>query len=160
MKMFLDEVITEETILFDLDAATKDEVLGKMAQRLFETGRIDDYDVFLCDVLEREKIESTDMGIGVTIPHGKSIAVQKTSVVIGRLTKPIRWKEEQEEEEKPVFAIFLLAVPSSDENGSMHLELISKVATLLIDDDFVETLRTTPSEKTLLQTIETYLGEM
>ena len=158
--MQLHEVITEETILFDLKGKSKHEVLAKMVQCLADTGRIDDYDAFIENVLEREKIESTDMGIGVAIPHGKSSAVKQTSVVIGRLADPIPWKEAQEDHEKATFAIFLLAVPASDENGSMHLELISKVATLLIDDDFVEILKSTPSEKTLLSTIETFLGGM
>lgn len=160
--MLLNDVITEETILFDLDVTTKDEALETMVQCLYDTGRINDYEGFLNDVFEREKIESTDMGIGVAIPHGKSSAVQKPSVVIGRLVKPIYWKEseKEEEQEKPIFAIFLLAVSASDKNGSMHLELISKVATLLIDDAFVKELKTTPSEKTLVETIKTYLGGM
>lgn len=158
--MQLYEVITEETILFDLKVKTKYEVLAKMVRRLYDLRRIDDHDAFLENVLEREKIESTDMGIGVAIPHGKSAAVQQTSVVIGRLAEPILWKEVQEEDDLPIFAIFLLAVPASDENGSLHLELISKVATLLIDDDFVEVLKTTAKESGLLKSIEVFLGGM
>ncbi len=158
--MDLNEVITEETILFDLEGKTKQEVLAKMVQRLSDLGRIDDYDLFLNDVLEREKIESTDMGIGVAIPHGKSPAVQQTSVVIGRLAELLLWNEEQEGDNLPIFAIFLLAVPASDENGRLHLELISKVATLLIDDDFVEMLKTTLNENELLKSIEEFLGGM
>lgn len=159
--MDLNEVITEETILFGLQSPTKEDALRSMVQRLFDTGRIDDFDTFLENVLEREKIESTDMGIGVAIPHGKSAAVQQTSVVIGRLAAPICWnKDEEEENPKPIFAIFLLAVPASDENGSLHLELISKVATLLIDDDFIEVLKTTPNESGLLKSIEEFIGGM
>jgi PTS system fructose-specific IIA component len=157
--MHLLEMLNEQTINLDLQAGTKEEALDQLATMLKNNERLVDKETFLKDVFEREAIEPTDMGIGVAIPHGKSAAVKQTTVAIGRLTEPIYWNGTSDNSDEPIFAIFLLAVSLNDK-GTTHLEIISKIASLLIDDQFIDSLRHTPNQSSLLETIEKYLGEM
>ncbi len=104
-----------------------------LAELLLKNGRVSDKAAFLKDVWEREAVSSTDTGIGVAIPHGRSQAVIQTSVAIGRHPEGIFWDDET------VQAVVLLAV-KDDPEGLTHLELISEISTMLMDDDFLEVL--------------------
>ncbi|MBI9043138.1 MAG: PTS sugar transporter subunit IIA [Anaerolineaceae bacterium] len=156
--MQFNELLSKKTINLNLESTSKSEAITELVNLLNENGRVNDKASFLNDVLARENIESTDMGIGIAIPHGKSEAMKKTSIAIGRLTRPIYWNEEKQDE-VPIYAIFLLAVSPNDK-GVTHLELISKIASLLIEDDFIETLKTEQNESRLLNTIRSRIGEM
>ncbi|MBN1267734.1 MAG: PTS sugar transporter subunit IIA [Anaerolineales bacterium] len=159
--MQLDGIITRNTIDLQLFAETKEEALEKLADMLYKDSRLSDIECFLKDVYQRETTGTTDMGIGVAIPHGKSEAVLHTSVAIGRLTTPLRWdlKIAGQLQEKPVYAIFLLAV-SIDNQSTTHLELISSIASLLINESFIVDLQNATSKEMLLDSIQKHLGEL
>lgn len=155
--MRIEEIINEEIISLNIEAETKIEAIEKLVDMLYATDRITEKNLFLQDILDREKIESTNMGIGVAIPHGRSISVKQASVAIGRLIRPIRWDDSEVSEENPVHTVFLLA-SSPDDNGKSHIDVISKIASLLIDDSFVAFLKRTDSEKKLLDSIKSHIG--
>ena len=158
--MHLLDVLNEDTISLELKAENKTEALEELAALLEKSGRLLDRQKYLEDVYEREQTEPTDLGIGVAIPHAKSAAVKKTSVAIGKLRSPILWNavEDSEDPNPPVKVIFLLAVTEMDK-GNAHIELISKIATLLIEERFVEILFKTDSKDELLTTIKNFIGE-
>lgn len=151
------EVIGISTIDLDMTTKTKEEAIQHLAGLLLKDQRIIDKEVLLEDIFERENIETTNMGMGVAIPHGKSSTVEKNSIAIGRLSQPIRW--ESGTEGKPVSAIFLLAVRDDAQRDKAHLELISKVAALLVNKDFLALLFKTDSKADLIKTIYTLVGE-
>jgi len=147
----LREIIVPATINLNMEVKTKENAISKLADMLYADGRINERSVFIQDILEREKVETTDMGIGVAIPHGTSSSILKNSIAIGRLKNPIAWDSQQEA--KKISVIFLLAVCSENRDRT-HLELISKIATLLLDDDFLDTLFHTTSKTELLLKIQ------
>ena len=151
------KILTANIIDLQLTAETKREALEKMANILYRDNRLSDRALFLEDVYKREELETTDMGIGVAIPHGKSSAVLHTSVAIGRLPEPIQWN--LEDTEQPVYAIFLLAV-SLENQSRVHLELLSNIASLLINDSFIADLKNAGSEVDLLESVQKHLGEI
>ena len=156
--MNLKDVISEEIIDLDIAAGSKLEVINHLIDLLYNADRISSKSEFLDQVLEREKTEPTDFGVGVAIPHGRSEVVQQASVAIGKLQTPITWNSTLESDEPPVYAVFLMASTISDQ-GKSHLEIIAKIATLLIEDDFLEFLKTNSSASSLLTMIKTCLGE-
>jgi len=123
-----------------------------MAEMLAAQGRISDKPAFINNVMEREKLSSTDTGIGVAIPHGKGEFVQSASIAICRFDEGVIWDDE------PLKAVFLLAV-NDDKEGTAHLEMIAKVSTMLIDDDFIKTLFSVDLEEKLLKEIFNRLEE-
>ena len=154
--MNIENVINCELFNLSLTAESKIEAINQLIDLLYKSGRISDKDQFLLEVLEREDTESTDLGFGVAIPHGRCSAVIKPSVAIGKLTTPVAWNDSDEDQEVPVYGIFLMA-SSPDNKGVSHMEIIAKVAALLIDDDFVAFFRENTSEKRLLEIIKTDL---
>ncbi len=151
--MKFNTIMDEKIVSLDMEAQTKDEALKKMAQMLYNDGRIFTLDRFIQDVYERESMETTNMDIGVAIPHSKSETIKKTSVALVRLNKEISWEDFGE----PVKIIFLLAVSPNDD-GVEHLELIAKIAELLIDERFVDRLYKTRNVRRLLKRINRMIG--
>ncbi len=153
----LNEILNPDTIDLDLKAHNRKESIEALAELLAADQRISDKEVFIEDVLAREAVETTNMGIGVAIPHGKSSAVLRNSIAIGRVAHPIDW--DPEKDEKQVTVIFLLAVRDDAERDKAHLEMISKVATLLVKEAFLDVLFKTNSKQELLENIFKLIGE-
>ena len=151
------EVIGKNTIDLGMEVNTKEEAIRHLADLLLKDQRIIDKEVLLEDIFERENIETTNMGMGVAIPHGKSSTVMKNSIAIGRLSEPISW--DSKEDSNPISAIFLLAVGDDAQRDKAHLELISKVATLLVNKNFLTQLFKTDSKADLIKNMYTLVGE-
>lgn len=156
--MKIDEIVNQEIIDLDITAGSKIEALNSLIDLLYNYNRILDKEMFLEELLAREHIESTDLGFGVAIPHGRCSTVIKPSVAIGKLRTPVTWNDSAEGQEIPVYGIFLMA-SSPDNKEVSHMEIIAKIATLLIDDDFVTFFKNNQSKKELLEKIRTLLGE-
>lgn len=149
--MEIREMIVEETIDLKLVAKTREEAIQVLSDKLFALGRISSASSFFDDVIKREALESTNMGIGVAIPHGKTESVVTPTIAIARLSQAIQWDEEE-----PVKVIILLAVPS-ELKGTAHLEIIAKVASLLLEESFVDDLMHVDSKKALLDSITRHM---
>lgn len=149
------KMMNKSLVEMKMNAKNKEEVINKMSQMLYDSGRIRSVDEFKKDVFKREDIETTNMDMGVAIPHSQSPAILKTSIALARLNDEISW----EDYGKPVKIIFLLAVASNDK-GVEHLEIISKIAELLIDEKFIETLKRTKNVNKLLKRMNKLIGGM
>lgn len=135
--MDMKEFLSTDLINLDLKATTKEESIYELCQMLFEHDRITSVEDFVRDVYKREEEGETGIGQGVSIPHGKSDNVLKTSLAIGRTKEPIGWEGE---ENQPVEIIILFAVRMVD-STSVHLKLLSQIATKLGNDEVLERLK-------------------
>lgn len=151
--MELKEMMNRNIVDFNMKAANKEVAINKIAMMLFEDGRINSINEFVSDVFEREDLETTNMDIGVAIPHSQSLVVKKTAVALVKLDDEIDWEDYGE----PVRIIFLLAVSPTDK-GVEHLELISKIAELLIDEEFIAFLNKTKNINKLLRKMNKRMG--
>jgi fructose-specific phosphotransferase system IIA component len=132
----LQSVLDKELIVLNLQASTKEEVIEKLAEVLFKNDKLISKEVYIKDVLERERHCTTGIGSGIAIPHGKSNGVKQTSIAIGKLLEEIEW---QAFDKKPVKMVFLLSVKKED-TEEMHLRTISSIATSLSEDDTINRL--------------------
>lgn len=151
--MQFDRMVDKNIVNLHLNANSKYDVIRKMSQMLFDAGRIKSTDEFTEDVFKREEVETTNMDIGIAIPHSQSYTIKRTSVSIVKLEDEISWEDYGE----PVKIIFLLAVSPTDK-GVKHLEVVSKIAELLIDDKFVDFLRKTKNTRKLLKRMNKLIG--
>ena len=101
----------------------------------------------MIDVYLREEEGITGIGSNIAIPHGKSDAVIKTTVAIATLEDEIYWETL---DGKGVKVIILFAVQDTDATTT-HILLLQKVAILLADDDFLESLKSVSSVDELYQ---------
>ncbi len=125
------EVLKKEHIALGLSATSKEEVLEKLIDLLYENGALSDKKAFTEDVMERERVSSTGIGNSIAIPHGKSANVIETTAAIARLEKPITWSSADGE---PVSFVVLLAVNENDK-GVTHVKLLSQMARKLASEE-------------------------
>ncbi|MER2175765.1 MAG: PTS sugar transporter subunit IIA [Carnobacterium sp.] len=143
--MDMNEFLSKELIILDLKATSKADAIQKLCERLYAEDCITDVDKFVADVYEREAEGETGIGQGIAIPHGKSENVLKTSLAIGR-TETIDWEGEEHQE---VTIIILFAVRLVD-NTSVHLKLLSQVASKLAHDESLEMLKTAKNAEDII----------
>ncbi len=83
------KMLDEEHIFFEEKALSRRKILVKGCQKLIDDGYVEKE--FLDDVLKREKVETTNIGMGVAIPHGKAEHVKSPKIMLIRLENPIEW---------------------------------------------------------------------
>lgn len=129
-------LIERECVIFNIKEREKNSVISKMVQALKECGKLNDDEIFLQDVFDREALSATSMGFDIGIPHGKSDEVISPAVCFGRLQEPVIWNDETGETAQ---IIILIAVPKNDESN-LHLKILSNLARKLMHEDFRNTL--------------------
>ncbi|EHJ01233.1 putative PTS IIA-like nitrogen-regulatory protein PtsN [Clostridium sp. DL-VIII] len=134
--MDITEMITINTVEFNLNLKTQGEVLEKITDILFKDNRIEDKKETLKGYIDRENECTTGIGFGLAIPHCKVESVIKPTIVCLKLNQAIDWNSLDEE---PVNIIIGLAIPKKYE-GTLHLEILGKLASNLMEDDFKRTL--------------------
>lgn len=133
----LSKVIKKSLMIVQSHAHTKDDILKELSMLLEKEGVVNDWKEFLDDVYLREKEGITGIGNNIAIPHGKSKAVIKTTVAVATLENEINWETL---DGKGVKVIILFAVQDTDATTT-HILLLQKVAILLADDEFLESLK-------------------
>lgn len=150
--MNLQRMTKEELILLDLEASSKEEVIGKIVHALYKENFITSEKEFLKSVMEREKHSPTGLEDGLAIPHGKSKAVKRAAFGVARLKNKISsW--ESISENNQVELVFLLAIPE-EEAGSTHLKLLAELSTALMNKDFVNRLRKAKNAKEFIEALD------
>ncbi|OBA02141.1 PTS mannose transporter subunit IIABC [Paenibacillus polymyxa] len=132
----LTDIVTMDLINLDLEGATQDAVINEMIGTLGRTGAVSSAGDFKQAILDREKESSTGIGMNIAIPHGKSEAVLKPSVVFGVKRSGVDWKSLDGSEAK---LIFMIAVPRNSKDNA-HLKVLQMLSRKLMDDRFREAL--------------------
>ena len=143
--MDLSEVIDENIIDLDVKGTTKDEVLRELSQRLYDNGYISDVEQFVKDIYVRESMGITGAGNHIAIPHGKSSAVNKITIAVGRSDHMVEWESY---DEQPVNLFFLFCVSDDEGFAQNHMRLRAELAGKIGKDSLAEELQNakTPAE--------------
>lgn len=155
----INELINEKLISLDLDLKNKTEVLEIMANMIYENGKLissTDENVkngFVKSLWEREEVFSTAVGYSFGIPHGKCEYVKNACIAYMRLKNEIQWSEDEK-----VKYVFMIGV-SSEKAGNEHLEILIKLSTSILDDDFREKLEKSDSIENTFEIIKEYTSK-
>ena len=141
----LKDVITLDCINIDLKGQTKSEIIDEMVDILYNNGKLNDREEYKKEILKREAQSSTGMEEGIAIPHGKTDAVKIPTVAIGISKKGVDYESL---DGKPSHLFFMIAAPANSNNS--HIELLSKITTLLLEDDIREALVNAKSKEEVL----------
>ncbi len=144
--MEIGQVLNEDLINLELKAKTKVETIRELIEMLYKQGKVSDRDLFLQDVYAREAEGRTGLGNHVAIPHGKSDAVEVTSIAIGRTYRELEWESL---DDKPVHIVILFAVRKEDKT-KLHLRLLAQVACALADKEVLARLIFTKDKKEVI----------
>lgn len=134
MDLSIDDVIHAGLVKLDVRADSRDDAIDELAALMESDGRLTDRESFVDAVRKRENEGPTGMEMGIAIPHGKSAAVQRASVVFGRSDAGIDFGAE----DAPSRLLFLIAAPEGTEN--LHVTLLSKLARRLVHEEFRQEL--------------------
>ncbi len=147
--MQLVDVLKENMIFLNFEAANKEEAIDKFINSLDRTGTIKEPNALKDALLEREKLGTTGIGNGIAMPHARSSAIKDLTVAFFRSEKGIDFKSMDSE---PVHLVFLLLAPVTA--GGPYLKLLAKISRLLRSDDFRKSLIEAKDVATVLQIIQ------
>jgi PTS system nitrogen regulatory IIA component len=146
--MRIEDILAPELIIAALAASTKagvlDELAAAVAARHPEIARPQ----LIAALEERERLNSTALGEGVAIPHGKLPGLRRVFAAFGRSVAGVDF---QSLDGKPTHLFFLLVAP--EESAGAHLKALARLSRLLKDDAFRGRLRDAPDADALYQII-------
>ena len=146
----LTDIVTPDLINLNLVGTTQDAVIDEMIGILERNGAVRADGDFKQAILAREQESSTGIGMNIAIPHGKSDAVLKPSVVFGIQQEGVDWKSLDGSEAK---LIFMIAVPRNSKQNA-HLKVLQMLSRKLMDDEFREALLAVTTKEEAYQLLD------
>ena len=141
--MRITELLDIRSIALDAAPKSKQETLDAAVALMVKSGKITDEDAYRAQVYAREEESTTGIGEGIAIPHGKCDAVNKPGLAAMVIPNGVDFDSLDGE---PVTLLFLIAAPNTKDN--VHLDVLSKLSMMLMDEEFTKSLRNarTPEE--------------
>ncbi len=141
---------TKENILTNVNVKDKTKLFHYIAQYAKIKNIIDNEAELVEAFLEREEEVSTGLQESFAIPHAKADFIKIPTVLFLKLSHPIEWETF---DDQPVSNVFALLVPSENK-GTLHLEMISKIATSLLEEEFITSVKNSSDKDELEKQIK------
>ncbi|KFN11062.1 PTS fructose transporter subunit IIABC [Bacillus pseudomycoides] len=143
--MKITELLKRDTVIMDLTASAKEAVIDELVEKLEKAGRLNSQEEFKEAILQREMQSTTGIGEGIAIPHAKTKAVKQPAICFGRSVSGVNYESL---DGQPAHLFFMIA--ASEGANNTHLETLSRLSTLLMDEGFRKQLLEAKSEEELL----------
>ena len=147
--MKITDLLDEKSIRLNAAASSKTEALNQIINLINQTGNITNKEEYKEIVFKREEQGTTGIGEGIAIPHGKSSKVKKACLAAMVIPNGVDFEAL---DNKKVNLMFLIAAPETKDN--IHLEVLSRLSALLMDENFREKLRRSKTPKEFLNNID------
>ncbi len=147
--MKITDILVREASILDLEANTKDDVLAELAGALASAEPALERQTLLNVLREREALQSTGIGEGVAIPHGKLEGLDRLVATFARSTSGVNF-ESIDGQHTQLF--FLLVVP--EQSGGQHLKALARISRFFRDASFREKLLVASDLDTIFRAIE------
>lgn len=147
--MKIRDLLAVESIELNGTASGKQDALDKMVELMVKSGKIRDAETYRKGVYAREEESTTGIGEGIAIPHCKSDAVSRPGLAAMVVKDGVDFDSLDGEK---VSLIFLIAAPNTEDN--VHLDVLSKLSVLLMDEAFTDGLRKAESVEEFLAVID------
>ena len=147
--MKIRDLLAAESIELNGKVTGKKETLDAMVDLMAKSGKINDVEVYRKGVYAREEESTTGIGEGIAIPHCKSDSVSRPGLAAMVVPEGVDFDSLDGEK---VNLIFLIAAPNTKEN--VHLDVLSKLSVLLMDEDFTANLRNAKTIDEFLHVID------
>ena len=147
--MTIRDLLRKESIQLNGTATGKNDLLDQMVALMAKGGNIADLETYKKGVYEREAEGTTGIGEGIAIPHCKSDAVSEPGLAAMVLPQGVDFDSL---DGQPVNLVFLIAAPNTKDN--VHLDVLSKLSVLLMDENFTTALRQARTVEEFLQVID------
>ena len=147
--MKITDILNREASILELSAHAKDALLAEMAGALATAEASLDETKLLHVLREREALQSTGIGEGVAIPHGKVTGLDRLVATFARSTAGVDFDSIDGE---PTQLFFLLVVP--EQSGGQHLKALARISRFFRDASFRERLMAAQDLDEIFRAIE------
>lgn len=147
--MKITDLISKDSIDLQVEASSKEEILKKAVELMNQNGNIIHKEEYLKLIMKREEESSTGIGEEIAIPHGKGDSISAPGLAAMVIPNGVDFKSL---DGKPVKLLFLIAAPNTKDN--VHLEVLSRLSTLLMDEKFRKQLLQAKSKEEFLTIID------
>lgn len=147
--MRIRDLLKEESIWLASYAGSKKEALDQALALMQRSGRIADAQAYRKAVYAREAEGTTGVGEGIAIPHGKCSAVKEPGLAAMVIPNGVDFEAMDGEK---VTLLFLIAAPNTEDN--VHLDVLSKLSVMLMDETLTGRLRSAKTEREFLEILD------
>ena len=147
--MKITELLDIDSIDLSPQATDKEEAIYHLIDLLDQSGKLNDKEIYKESVLNREKQSTTGIGDGVAIPHGQSEGVKTAGLSAMVVKEGLDFKSL---DGKPTYLFFMIGAPK--DSGGAHLQALAQLSTLLMDEDFRNSLIHASSKEEFLKLID------
>lgn len=147
--MRITDLLDKRSISLDAAPVDKKATLDMAVELMAKSGKLMDVEQYRAQVYAREEESTTGIGEGIAIPHGKCDAVKTPGMAAMVIKNGVDYDSLDGE---PVTLLFLIAAPNTKDN--VHLDVLSKLSVMLMDENFTTSLRNAKSVEEFLQIID------
>ena len=147
--MRITDLLDRRSVSLTAAPKTKSETLDMAVDLMVKSEKISDHEAYRKQVYLREEESTTGIGEGIAIPHGKCDAVKKPGLAAMVIKNGVEFEALDDE---PVTLLFLIAAPNTKDN--IHLDVLSKLSVMLMDEEFTESLRNASSVDEFMDIID------
>ncbi len=142
------DLISRESMTLHASPTSKSEAIDMLVELQVKGGRIADKAEYKNGILAREELSSTAIGEGIAIPHAKSEAVKAPSLAVMTVPDGVDYDAMDGE---PSNLFFMIAAPN---DGDVHLDVLARLMTVLMDEELREKLIAAKSKEEFLSIID------
>lgn len=147
--MRINELLSKQAIALNVSVSSKMEAIDYMTGLMERAGNLYDREGYKQGVLAREEEGTTGIGEGIAIPHSRCAAVKKAGLAAMIVKDGVDYEALDDE---PVELIFMIA--ALEGGGNVHIDALSRLSTMLMDEDFKNTLLTAKTPDEFIQIID------
>ena len=147
--MRITDLLDRRSVSLTAAPKTKSETLDMAVDLMVKSEKISNREAYRKQVYLREEESTTGIGEGIAIPHGKCDAVKKPGLAAMVIKNGVEFEALDDE---PVTLLFLIAAPNTEDN--IHLDVLSKLSVMLMDEEFTESLRNASSVDEFMDIID------
>lgn len=147
--MRITDLLDVRSISLDAAPKSKQEAIDAAVALMVKSGKINDEEAYKKQVYAREEESTTGIGEEIAIPHGKCDAVDRPGLAAMVIREGVDFDSL---DGAPVTLLFLIAAPNTEDN--VHLDVLSKLSMMLMDERFTESLRKAETPEQFLAIID------
>lgn len=147
--MRITDLLDKRSVMIGAAPGNKTEAIEQAVALMVQSGKIKDAESYKKQVFEREEESTTGIGEGIAIPHGRCDAVEKPGLAAMVIPNGVDFDALDGE---PVTLLFLIAAPNTKDN--VHLDVLSKLSVMLMDEEFTQKLRQAKSVDEFMELVD------
>ncbi|AOR23835.1 PTS fructose transporter subunit IIABC [Clostridium taeniosporum] len=129
------DLLKKQGIELNFTPSSKEECIKELVNLMDKTGNLNNKEEYKKAIIAREAQSTTGIGDGIAIPHGKTSAVKRASLAAAVCKNGVDYDSL---DGQPAKLFFMIAVPDNSDN--LHLEVLARLSTILMDEEFRNSL--------------------